>query len=141
MEVLVTVSGKQNGPDGTGAPIEVITAGEYVYKNKKHYLIYEEMVEGTDSVTKNTLRFDEGECMMRRTGALNVQMIFDRNSKTVSTYTTPYGNMVLGISTNELTIMEEESGVRLSIGYELDLNYEYFADCSLTVEARYKKIP
>jgi len=135
MKVMVTVCGRQITADGTDAPIEVITAGQYVFKNNKHYLIYEELVEGTDAITRNTLCFNEEECMMRRSGAVNVQMIFDKKNKTVSTYFTPYGSMVLGIDTKALHIHKKNESVTIEIDYALDLNYEFFARCSLKAEA------
>ena len=36
-DVIVTICGLQNGPETDGEPIEMIVAGEYFYKNNKHY--------------------------------------------------------------------------------------------------------
>ena len=33
-EVIITIKGLQAGPDSDGEPIEMITTGEYFYKNK-----------------------------------------------------------------------------------------------------------
>ena len=44
-EVLVTVSGLQS-MGGESDQIQVITAGNYYRKNGKHYIVYDEMIEG-----------------------------------------------------------------------------------------------
>ena len=39
--------------------IEVITPASYYYKNGKHYIIYEEVVEGLPGTIKNKVRISE----------------------------------------------------------------------------------
>ena len=46
-DVLVSVRGiHTTEADGETGNVEVITAGIYYYKNNKHYVIYDELVEG-----------------------------------------------------------------------------------------------
>ena len=52
-EVLLTISGLHfdtfsETPDEENVPIEVITPATYYLKNGKHYVLYDEMVEGKD---------------------------------------------------------------------------------------------
>ena len=35
-DVIITICGLQAGPETDGEPIEMITTGEYFYKNNKH---------------------------------------------------------------------------------------------------------
>ncbi|MBR3644477.1 MAG: DUF1934 family protein, partial [Parasporobacterium sp.] len=58
-DVMISVSGIQFGPDVDGEKVEVITKGNYYKKKNKHYLLYDEITEGIDGVTKNTVKFDE----------------------------------------------------------------------------------
>ena len=44
-DVLVRISGLQ-AVDGDTNDVEIITTGDYFLKNGKHYVIYEEMMEG-----------------------------------------------------------------------------------------------
>ena len=44
-DVLIRLSGLQSMEDDEGV-VEVITAGDYFWKNNKHYLIYDEIMEG-----------------------------------------------------------------------------------------------
>ena len=45
-DVIIRICGLQAGPETDGEPIEMIVTGEYFYKNNKHYILYEEVVEG-----------------------------------------------------------------------------------------------
>jgi len=132
-EVIVSISGVQQGENVSEDPIEVYTTGTYYYKNNKHYVLFEEMLEGSNDITKSTLIFADKNASLKRTGAAIVQMVFDKDNKTVSNYTTPYGDMVIGISTNGLQLSELEDKISLSIDYALDINYQFLANCKLNV--------
>ena len=60
-EVLVTIRGMQfaKQEEGDLEPIEVITAGDYYKKNNKHYVIYDEIIEGFDGTTRNIIKLQE----------------------------------------------------------------------------------
>lgn len=132
-EVMVSISGLQQGENMPDEPIEVFTPGTYYYKNSRHYVLFEEMLEGSSDITKSTLIFAEKNASLKRTGGSIVQMVFDKNNKTVSNYSTPYGNLVIGVATNELCLNESEDKISLSIDYALDVNYQFLADCKLKV--------
>ena len=45
--------------------IEVVTPATYYLKNGKHYIVYEEVVEGTSGVIKNRIKINGDECVDR----------------------------------------------------------------------------
>ena len=55
-DVWVSVAGLQFGDNPEGDRIEIITPGSYYKKKDKHYLLYDEVIEGSDEVTKNIVR-------------------------------------------------------------------------------------
>ena len=81
-EVLITICGLQNGPDVDGEPIEMTTVGEYFYKNGKHYVLYEEVMEGESKPTKNRIKFAPGMLELTKNGVVNVHMLFEEHKKT-----------------------------------------------------------
>ena len=70
-EVWITVCGLQNGPDTDGEPIEMTIAGEYYYKNEKHYILYEEVMEGETNTTKNRIKIAPGMLELTKNGVVN----------------------------------------------------------------------
>ena len=65
-DVLITISGlhyEENivtGEEDTETePIEVISPAVYYFKNGKHYILYEEPIEGTAGTIKNKIKIKE----------------------------------------------------------------------------------
>ena len=80
-DVLVSISGLHTdmmNPSDEQEPIEVIVPASYYYKNGKHYVMYEEPVEGSlQDVIKNRIKIT-GEDLLEisKTGATNAHMIY-----------------------------------------------------------------
>ncbi|MGN1267437.1 MAG: DUF1934 domain-containing protein, partial [Dorea sp.] len=73
-------------------PIEVITPATYYLKNGKHYIIYEELVEGIPGSIKNRIKIDEdGKLEMIKKGISNTHMVFEKEKVHMTEYDTPYG--------------------------------------------------
>ena len=135
-DVLVSISGLHTdmmNPSDEQEPIEVIVPASYYYKNGKHYVMYEEPVEGTlQDVIKNRIKIT-GEDLLEisKTGATNAHMIFEKNKKNLTYYQTPYGQMLVGIHTKNMEICVAEERIEVAVDYELDVNYEPLADCKI----------
>ena len=71
---------------------------------------------------------------LTRRGGSQVHMSFFQNEKTLTNYGTPFGNILVGVDTRKIRIEETESQVHVAVDYALELNYEYLADCELTVD-------
>ena len=137
-EVIITIKGLQAGPDSDGEPIEMITTGEYFYKNNKHYILYEEVMEGETATNKNRVKIAPGHVELTKSGLVSVQMVFEENQKTVSHYNTPYGTLLMGIEAKTVSVQETEDEINVAITYALELNEEHAADCDIKINIRSK---
>ena len=63
-DVLIKISGLQ-AMDGESDDVEIITAGDYFQKNGKHYIIYEEAMEGFEGTIRNDAQ-ENGRFKKRR---------------------------------------------------------------------------
>ena len=54
-DVLITISGIQM-IDEEDSDVEMIVRGDYYQKNGKHYILYEEMMEGFTGKVKNVIK-------------------------------------------------------------------------------------
>ena len=133
-DVLITISGIQTGEDNGSDKIEIVTGGSYYKKNNKHYLLYDEIVEGQDEVTKNIARFDEDMFHITKTGFTNVDMSFEENKRNITNYITPFGSLLVGVDASKVSVVENEENIQVDIAYSLDVNYEHFADCTLHMD-------
>ena len=135
-DVWVSVAGLQFGDNPEGEKIEIITPGSYYKKKDKHYLLYDEVVEGSDEVTKNIVRFDGDMLSISKSGFTNVEMIFEKNKRNMTNYVTPYGTLLVGIDTDRIDIRESDDKINIDIDYALDINYEHLANCKIKMEIK-----
>ena len=69
----------------------------------------------------------------------NVHMIFEKDKKNMTCYTTPYGSMMMGIDARSISIEESDDEIHAQIQYALDVNYEHLADCTISLSVQSKE--
>ena len=134
-EVLINIGGARS-MGGEEEDIEMILKGDYYKKNGKHYILYDELLEGGGGVIRNTIRIVP-DCMdIMKKGSINTHMIFEKNKKSLSSYVTPMGELMVEIRTNQIQFREEENLLVIAVEYSLDINYQHVWDCSIKVSVR-----
>ena len=135
-DVLLSISGLQFAAQDEEdvEPVEVITAGDYYKKNGKHYILYDEVMEGFDGNTRNIIKLTEDSLDITKKGVSNVHMVFEKNKKNVSYYNTPFGSLLIGIDAKSVDIAETEDNIDVRVKYNLEVNYEHLADCKLSMD-------
>ncbi len=83
-----------------------------------------------------TLEADENKVTMTRTGALNSQMVIEKNVRNLSEYVTPLGVMDLGITGKEIKTDISKDGGTLIFSYTIDVNGEPMSENELSVKWR-----
>lgn len=136
-DVLISIKGLQfEGPqDDRHEQVELIVSGSYYKKNGVHYLIYNEQLEGMPEPTRNMIRISTDRVEMSKQGGFAVSMNFIEGQKNMSSYRTPFGNMMVSVDTSAIHIKETEDSLALEILYQLDMNYEFFAECRVELLA------
>lgn len=141
-DILLSISGLQFQADDShedGVPVEIITAGNYFLKNGKHYVVYDEVMEGLDGTTKNTIKIQENKVEVIKHGVTNVHLIFEENKNHISYYDTPYGNFLVGTQAQEIKVDVNKEHIGVAIEYSLEINHEMLADCNIMMEINSKK--
>ncbi|MDD3219101.1 MAG: DUF1934 domain-containing protein [Lachnospiraceae bacterium] len=140
-DVIIRIKGLQFiEEEDEQEPVEVVTAGEYFWKNGNHYLKYDEVFEGMDGVTKNLITIKPSTLEVHKKGVANVNMIFEENKKNLTYYNTPFGNIQMGIAATKIETQEEEDSLQINVDYALELNYEYVADCNISIHVQPKSM-
>ncbi len=135
-DVIIGISGLQFTGEENAESLEVIAPGQYYYRDGKHYVKYEEVVEGFEEKNENLVKIGPRKVEVTKKGLTNVHMVFEEKKKNVTCYTTPFGNLMIGIKGNGVSIREEEKNILVKADYTLDINYEYVADCSIRMHIR-----
>lgn len=145
-DVLITISGlhyEENivtGEEDTETePIEVISPAVYYFKNGKHYILYEEPIEGTAGTIKNKIKIKEdGFLEVIKSGAASTHMIFEKDKLNVTQYETPYGAIIVGTHTKEFDVHVTENQIDAYIRYALDVSGDKIADCEIRIKVEAK---
>ena len=138
-EVLISISGIQMMDDDHDN-VEIITTGEYFFRNGNHYILYEELVEGFTGTTKNMIKIKTDQLEITKKGITNATMKFTTNEKKLTSYITPYGEMMIGIQTRQIAIEEQEDKMQIKVDYALDINYDHVSDCHIIMDIQSKAV-
>lgn len=137
-DVLVRVKGTQD-IDGEKDTIEVITNGSCYEKNGKWYILYEEVMDELNAVTKNTVKISVDTVEVTKKGLINAQMIYETGKKNVCNYATPMGQILMGITTKDIQFRVEENKMYLDIQYALEMNGQHVSSSRLELTADSRK--
>lgn len=135
-DVLLAIKGLHFNVAEDETNVETVTAAEYYKRNGSHYVIYEESSEGFEQGTKNVIRIGEHSVDLTKRGLINVHMIFEENRKNMTNYSTPFGDILIGIDARKVRLTEEEASIRVDVDYALEVNYEHLADCRISMDIR-----
>ena len=132
--VVITVRGLQ-AEINAEEPVEVISAGTYLRKENTHYLSYDEADEN-GKLTKNRIKITP-ECIeMVKQGGVSTQMLFRLGEKQYSCYSTPFGDLTLGMTTKNIQVEEEEHTLSAKLLYGLEINGAHMSECKLDIEVK-----
>ncbi|HJB07736.1 MAG TPA: DUF1934 domain-containing protein [Candidatus Enterocloster faecavium] len=134
-DVLITISGVQM-LDEEDADVEMVTRGDYYQKNGKHYILYDEVMEGFDGRVRNVIKISPDSVDIIKQGAASAHMQFEKNKKNLSCYTTPLGDLMIGIQANRISIDEGEDHLKINVEYSLDINYQHASECNISVNVQ-----
>lgn len=138
-DVLLSITGLQFDGIVEEDQVEVISPGEYYFQNNKHFVLFHEVYEESAQITKNTIKIQNNVVELIKKGYVNVHMIFEVNKKNMTYYSTPFGNIAIGIDTENITLNESEDKIEVTINYVLEVNYEFVADCKISISIKGKE--
>lgn len=103
--------------------MEMMTPAKFYEKGKSLYIAYEETELSGMEGDRTVLKISENKVIMMRHGSNPSEMIFVKNEKFETDYTTPYGVFKMENETKELYIAVTPEGTgRLEIVYLLEVS-------------------
>ncbi len=134
-DVLISITGVHT-LDGDSGDVELITTGNYYEKNGVRYLLYDESMEGLDQPVKNVVKIRPDTMEIIKRGGVNVHMTFRRGVTVMASYVTPFGEMLVGITTERIRLEETDGTLCVRVEYILEINGQQVSRCHITLEAR-----
>ena len=118
-DVILTISGLHDTDGEADAPIETMTPAQYYMKNGKHYIVYDEILDGLEGSLKSTIKFTEKQVELIRNGAASARMLFQPGQEHMVIYQTPMGPLSISLYTEDMEISEKKKKISLRIDYSL----------------------
>lgn len=139
-QVLISIKGLQFiDTEGDAEAIELITVGSCYHRNGHTFIKFDECFEGVEGCAHNLVKIAGDVLEVRKKGVLDVHMVFEKEKKNISYYTTPFGTMQMGIAATNLKIEEAEDQIDIQVDYALEVNQEYVSDCTLILNVKSKE--
>lgn len=108
--------------DGEEYTCELTTSGSFEITRNGCVINYVETDEEmTDCHTKLTVEGSQ-KITMTRTGKYNTEMVIEKDRRHLCCYTTPYGELMMGIYANLISNEMGENGGTLKFAYSIDFN-------------------
>lgn len=131
-DVIVELSGTQMLLE-TNEPISIVSNGTYRKKNGKHYIKYNE-ISADGNRFNCMIKADEDLVEVTRSGPFNSCLVFKKDRCCMTPYGTPFGNLMIGITTKELIILEDKDILIIKVNYSLSINYDHVAECNAEIK-------
>lgn len=139
-DIILTISGLHATDGDSDGPVEIMTPAQYYLKNGKHYLLFEEVLEGLEGKIKSTIKFTDDKVELVRTGAASTRMVFERDREHTTVYQTAMGPLYISIYTEDLTVEITEEQMNLHIDYLLKSGDEVITESTVTLNACPKEL-
>ena len=138
-DVVITIGGLHNDGNG-GDAIEMVSVGQYYFRNGKHYLLYEDVEEEQFPMpVKNMIRLCPQEAVLTKRKSVCAEMVFRPGKRSESYYETPFGRLHIGLLTEQISLEEKEDQLNAEICYSMDINEEHVSDSRIVIRVREQK--
>ncbi|HAQ62873.1 MAG TPA: hypothetical protein DCR23_00245 [Ruminococcaceae bacterium] len=134
-EAVISIKGTQFVDEQSDAT-ELSVVGTLKKTDKGFVIEYDDY----ESVTggKTVIALGDGALLMTRYGDITTEMYFKEGERSNSEYSTPYGNMTVGIYTVQLAYAEGENAVTVLLEYNIDFNSGFAARNILEISVNIK---
>ena len=132
-DVLLSIRGLYTEGDEGEDSIETLAPGDFYEKQGAYYIFFEEIIDDNTGVTKSRIKYSDKSFELTRKGEVSVHLLFEEGKKTLNTYQMPFGNLVVGLDTKRIEMIETEEEIKISIDYAMEINYQQVSDNSIEV--------
>jgi uncharacterized beta-barrel protein YwiB (DUF1934 family) len=126
---IISKQKTENG-DNTG---EMSVAGTLTCEEDKSIIEYIENNEETGPEETTITVFRNDTVSIVRNGQFSSEMMVEKNSRHLTFYRTPYGELTMGIYGTQVDFSKDEKGATLKLKYELDFNNGFVSENTMKI--------
>lgn len=137
-EVKLRIRGVQIQGEEDEDNVEVVSVGQMCERDGFTCITYEEVIAEDENhnvqIAKNLLKIRDEQVEVIKKGTVASHMIFVPEQTTYTYYSTPMGELEIGIFTKEMICEKKERGFRLKMRYNLEMNNTFISQCHIDIE-------
>jgi uncharacterized beta-barrel protein YwiB (DUF1934 family) len=122
--VMISIHSRQEFEEGTPDSVELTTTGLLSRTENGYCITYQESALTGMEGTSTSLQISPRRVIITRTGQLNSQMVFEKDVRHLSLYTTPMGRLEVGVATRRLYSTINDQGGELEVDYAIDIDHQ-----------------
>ena len=138
LPVMISVRGEQYFDDVDPNATELMTEGTLEQTEDGFLLSYQETELTGMEGTLTTFEIGPGRVILRRSGSVNSQMVFEEGRRHLSMYNTPYGALAVGISTKKMKTELDAAGGSIEIDYAIEIDHAVAGENLFRIQVRQK---
>lgn len=123
--------------DGTQEDIEVVSVGQMCERDGFVCITYDEIVDeeenGVVQTVKNLIKYKEGQLEVVKRGPAESHMVYVPDRTTYTYYSTPVGQLEIGLYTKSLEKVMTQKGFQLRLNYDLEINQTFVSNCNINI--------
>lgn len=121
-KVLISIKGAPGITHGPDDYFELTTDGRYLSKDGISEFSYLEYSHNIDDSLLTTFAVEKDKVVLRRDDGISGELIFSKDQKYHCLYDTPFGSVMLGIDTLEVSNNMNDDGGHLEILYNIEID-------------------
>ena len=120
-DAVIRIFSKQRTENGDNTS-EMSVVGTVTYEDDKSIIEYIENNAETGAEDTAITVFNNDTVSIVRNGQFSSEMMVEKNSRHLTFYRTPYGELTMGIYGNQVEWSRDDKGATLKMRYSLDFN-------------------
>ena len=138
-DVSVSIKGIQYAEEDA-QPIEIICSGHLVEEKDETVVVYEEIIpsetDDTAEMVRNTIKLQDHHVEVIKRGPQGTHLVFEKDMSHTTYYTTPFGELMVTMTTDKLDIARSEDQIDVMASYDLDINNVQISRCKVEITIR-----
>lgn len=124
--------------DGSTDEIEFTTDGQFGYKDGSFFISYEEskLLEVQGEVKTTVYVKQDNTVVLQRKGAYSSRMVIEKGIRNNCFYSTPHGELSLGIFGEKVNYNLNENGGKIIMNYTIDSNMQLLSKNKVNILVR-----
>lgn len=135
-DVIISIRGTQDYSGTDPDTMELVTEGKLAVQDGALCLSYEESELTGMAGTTTVFQVEPEKVTLLRLGSVQSEMVFEEGRRHMSLYSTPYGNMEIGVRARRLNSTLELTGGRLEIDYDIEINHMLAGQSLFRIDVR-----